>query len=138
VPYFVHRVSYRLSNLLTLYYLLKCSNEVDSKFLRNYLYLLYKLVFAEGSTLQVLSQDENEIPLLYNLVFGEDALSDATLVVSFNAIQHFDLANFCRSLIHSNNLDITTLVEMEKGKCSYRLILCIMRIFVTSIDFLYI
>jgi hypothetical protein len=66
---------------------------------------------------------------IWSLVKG--ALSDATSVVLFNAVQHFDVTNFWRSLIPSNNLDITTLVEMEKEKCSYRqwLILCVLILF---------
>lgn len=40
-------------------------------------------------TLQVLNQDET--PLLYSLVFGEGVVNDATSIVLFNAIQHFDL-----------------------------------------------
>ncbi|KAH7678781.1 Cation/H+ exchanger CPA1 family protein [Dioscorea alata] len=38
-------------------------------------------------TLQVLNQDE--IPLLYSLVFGEGVVNDATSVVLFNAIQNY-------------------------------------------------
>ncbi|KAL7125608.1 hypothetical protein ABFS83_14G128300 [Erythranthe nasuta] len=42
-------------------------------------------------TLQVLNQDE--LPLLYSLVFGEGVVNDATSVVLFNAIQKFDLSH---------------------------------------------
>ncbi|AQL09842.1 Sodium/hydrogen exchanger 2 [Zea mays] len=42
-------------------------------------------------TLQVLSQDET--PFLYNHVFGEGVVNDATSVVLFNAIQNFDPRN---------------------------------------------
>ncbi|CAN8260281.1 unnamed protein product [Cochlearia groenlandica] len=42
-------------------------------------------------TLQVLNQDD--IPLLYSLVFGEGVVNDATSVVLFNAIQRFDLTH---------------------------------------------
>ncbi|MFS8030546.1 putative cation/H+ exchanger, cation/H+ exchanger, CPA1 family, sodium/solute symporter superfamily [Helianthus anomalus] len=46
-------------------------------------------------TLQVLNQDET--PLLYSLVFGEGVVNDATSVVIFNAVQHFDLSGFTTS-----------------------------------------
>ncbi|AQK42864.1 Sodium/hydrogen exchanger 2 [Zea mays] len=42
-------------------------------------------------TLQVLSQDKT--PFLYNHVFGEGVVNDATSVVLFNAIQNFDPRN---------------------------------------------
>ncbi|CAA0828560.1 Sodium/hydrogen exchanger 2 [Striga hermonthica] len=42
-------------------------------------------------TLQVLNQDE--MPLLYSLVFGEGVVNDATSVVLFNAIQKFGLSD---------------------------------------------
>ncbi|XP_030552456.1 sodium/hydrogen exchanger 2-like [Rhodamnia argentea] len=42
-------------------------------------------------TLQVLNQDE--MPLLYSLVFGEGVVNDATSVVLFNALQRFDLSH---------------------------------------------
>ncbi|KAK4365918.1 hypothetical protein RND71_013798 [Anisodus tanguticus] len=42
-------------------------------------------------TLQVLNQDE--MPLLYSLVFGEGVVNDATSVVLFNAVQNFDLSH---------------------------------------------
>nr|BAG24501.1 Na+/H+ antiporter [Zostera marina] len=48
-------------------------------------------------TLQVLNQDET--PLLYSLVFGEGVVNDATSVVLFNAIQHFDLVNIDFTII---------------------------------------
>ncbi|MFS7941836.1 putative cation/H+ exchanger, cation/H+ exchanger, CPA1 family, sodium/solute symporter superfamily [Helianthus anomalus] len=46
-------------------------------------------------TLQVLNQDET--PLLYSLVFGEGVVNDATSVVIFNAVQHFDLSRITTS-----------------------------------------
>ncbi|XP_076940224.1 sodium/hydrogen exchanger 2-like [Bidens hawaiensis] len=46
-------------------------------------------------TLQVLNQDET--PLLYSLVFGEGVVNDATSVVIFNAVQHFDFSRITPS-----------------------------------------
>ncbi|XP_076938048.1 sodium/hydrogen exchanger 3-like [Bidens hawaiensis] len=46
-------------------------------------------------TLQVLNQDET--PLLYSLVFGEGVVNDATSVVIFNAVQHFDFSQITTS-----------------------------------------
>lgn len=40
--------------------------------------------------MQILNQDE--MPLLYSLVFGEGVVNDATSVVLFNAIQKLDLS----------------------------------------------
>ncbi|KAL8171269.1 hypothetical protein V2J09_023073 [Rumex salicifolius] len=57
-------------------------------------YLAIGAIFAATDsvcTLQVLNQDET--PLLYSLVFGEGVVNDATSVVLFNAIQHFDLSH---------------------------------------------
>lgn len=48
--------------------------------------------------MQVLNQDET--PLLYNLVFGEGIVNDVTLGVLFNAVQGFDRA--CNSLTISS------------------------------------
>ncbi|MCD9641752.1 Sodium/hydrogen exchanger 2 [Datura stramonium] len=42
-------------------------------------------------TLQVLNQDK--MPLLYSLVFGESVVNDATSIVLFNAVQNFDLSH---------------------------------------------
>ena len=41
--------------------------------------------------LKVLNQDE--MPLLYSIVFGEGVVNDATSIVLFNAVQTLDVSN---------------------------------------------
>ncbi|EYU40526.1 hypothetical protein MIMGU_mgv1a021866mg [Erythranthe guttata] len=56
-------------------------------------------------TLQVLNQDE--LPLLYSLVFGEGVVNDATYVVLFNAIQKFDLSDINAMIFFNTQLGVT-------------------------------
>ncbi|KAJ1435708.1 Protein Networked [Sesbania bispinosa] len=57
-------------------------------------YLALGAVFSATDsicTLQALNQEET--PLLYSIVFGENVVNDATSVLLFNAIQRLDLSN---------------------------------------------
>ncbi|KAJ1378357.1 Sodium/solute symporter superfamily [Sesbania bispinosa] len=57
-------------------------------------YLALGAVFSATDsicTLQALNQEET--PLLYSIVFGENVVNDATSVLLFNAIQKLDLSN---------------------------------------------
>ncbi|EYU40523.1 hypothetical protein MIMGU_mgv1a021375mg [Erythranthe guttata] len=56
-------------------------------------------------TLQVLNQDE--LPLLYSLVFGEGVVNDATSIVLFNAIQKFDLSDINARIVFNTLLGVT-------------------------------
>ncbi|KAM3267374.1 hypothetical protein P3S67_032424 [Capsicum chacoense] len=68
--------------------------KLDIGFLELRDYLAIGAIFSATDsvcTLQVLNQDE--MPLLYSLVFGEGVVNDATAVVLFNAIQKLDLSH---------------------------------------------
>ncbi|KAL7083011.1 hypothetical protein ACP275_14G136300 [Erythranthe tilingii] len=55
-------------------------------------------------TLQVLNQDE--LSLLYSLVFGEGVVNDATYVVLFNAIQKFNLSDIDAIIVFNTLLGV--------------------------------
>jgi NhaP-type Na+/H+ or K+/H+ antiporter len=54
--------------------------------------LAFFIFFCYGFSLQVLSQDDT--PLLYNLVFGEGVVNDATCVVLFQVVQKLTFDDF--------------------------------------------
>lgn len=65
--------------------------DIGSLELRDYLAIGAVLSATDSvCTLQVLNQDE--LPFLYSLVFGEGVVNDAASVVLFNAIQKFDIS----------------------------------------------
>ncbi|KAL9141812.1 hypothetical protein ABFS82_14G129100 [Erythranthe guttata] len=71
---------------------------------------LYKFVttlffFKKLQTKKVLNQDE--LPLLYSLVFGEGVVNDATSIVLFNAIQKFDLSDINARIVFNTLLGVT-------------------------------
>ncbi|KAI4311211.1 hypothetical protein MLD38_036123 [Melastoma candidum] len=53
---------------------------------------------ATDSICMLLVLKQEETPLLHSLVFGEGMVNDATSVVLFNAIQHFDLTHINSSI----------------------------------------
>ncbi|GLU03422.1 hypothetical protein SLE2022_206240 [Rubroshorea leprosula] len=79
---------------------LQLFKKLDVGFLELGDYLALGAIFSATDsvcTLQVLNQDE--MPLLYSLVFGEGVVNDATSVVLFNAIQRFDLSHITSSIV---------------------------------------
>ncbi|EYU40524.1 hypothetical protein MIMGU_mgv1a026570mg [Erythranthe guttata] len=82
-------------------------------------------------TLQVLNQDE--LPLLYSLVFGEGVVNDATSVVLFNAIQKFDLSDINAMIIGLLSAYIIKKLNFRRDSAYHELALMILMAYLSYI-----